>query len=180
MENEITEEEYSRIIERLNDIKQEYQSLQEMGLAVSFEELLINIQRDNFNIDKEINRSIKLFFSEMYLVDEKIKEQLKTTIQFLIADIENKELNEEVKEPIEVTSISAHFPKFQILYGTIKDELERKKANNFLKNYVETLLEEESHLQSQKRQYEKKQKGSKFKKLMLEFKKTKKEKGYSE
>ena len=154
----ITTEEYNSVLERLEEIAQEYQNLEKAGLADSFEELLIKIHRDNCKIDKEIDLLVKQFLSNLHLENDDIKTKLQATIQSLRMEIESRKLNEEIKEPVEVTSISAHFSEFKVLYDTIYDEIEKKKANNYLKNYVEMILEEESNLQAQKKQYEKQQK----------------------
>ena len=169
MKKIITEEEYNNIIGRLKSIDQEYQDFEKTGLANSFEDLLIKIHRDNFKIDEEINQSVNLFFSNLYIENDDIKAKLEATIQFLIADIESRELNEEIKEPVEVISISTHFPEFQVLYSTIKDKIERKKANVFLRKNIEMILEEESDLQNQKKQYEKQQKTLKMKAFLSKF-----------
>lgn len=170
MKNEMTKNQYELIIERLDYIKGEQANLEKIGLADSFEELLLNINRDNNKVDEKISKLLKVFLVETNIRDNQIKEKVKDTIGFLIMDLEANELTESLKEPVELVSICSHYPNFRLVYEKIKEEIERKKANNYLKDYIIKLCEEETSLQRQKFQYEKEQKGSKLKSLVLKIK----------
>ena len=78
---------------------------------------------------------------------------------------------EEQDEPLEFTSINAHYPGFQEVSTVIKDGIAKKKANNFLKEYIMNLQKEEETLQTQKNRYEKQVKKEKRKNILIKLKK---------
>lgn len=180
MKEKITEEKYQKILERLSFIAGEKLALEtlvenkkyiaHLQLANNFEELLININRNNIEIDREIERTI-LIFLENNVINEKIKQELRKMIDLYQITIEIKTPIEEQDEPLEFTSINAHYPGFQEVSTVIKDGIAKKKANNFLKEYIMNLQKEEETLQTQKNRYEKQVKKEKRKNILIKLKK---------
>lgn len=180
MKEKITEEEYQKILERLSFIAEERKTLEtlveskkyiaHLQLANNFEELLINIHRNNNEIDREIERTI-LTFLENNVINKKIKQELRKMINSYQNSLEIKTLPEEQSEPLEFTSIESHYPGFQEVSITIKDGVAKKKANNFLKEYIINLQKEDETLQIRKNIYENEIRRQKRKTILPKFKK---------
>lgn len=173
MKKQITEEEYKKALKRLKFIAEERKNLEyavenkqyiaHIALAENFEELLINLKRDNQSIDEEIKRAIKNFFSTITTTEE-IKKDIKNIIKMQITKLENTPLEDEISENmIELQTIIAHFPEFETLYSNVKDSINRKKTNNYLANYISFLEEEADTLKIVTFNYEKQQKKRKKK-----------------
>ncbi len=175
MKKQITEEEYKKALKRLKFIASERKNLEyavenkqyiaHIALAENFEELLINLKRDNQSIDEEIKRAIKNFFSTITTTEE-IKKDIKNIIKMQITKLENTPLEDEISENmIELQTIIAHFPEFETLYSNVKDSINRKKTNNYLANYISFLEKEADTLKIVTFNYEKQQKKEKRKSL---------------
>lgn len=171
MKKQITEEEYKKALKRLKFIAEERKNLEyavenkqyiaHIALAENFEELLINLKRDNQSIDEEIKRAIKNFFSTITTTEE-IKKDIKNIIKMQIIKLENTPLEDETSENmIELQTIITHFSEFETLYSNVKDSINRKKTNNYLANYISFLEEEADTLKIVTFNYEKQQKKKK-------------------
>lgn len=183
MKKEITEEEYNEALKRLKFIALERKNLEyavenkqyiaHVALAENFEELLINLTRDNQSIDEEIKRAVKRFLNTITTTEE-IKKNLKNIIKMQITKLENTSFEDEISENnVELQTIIAHFPEFEVFYNNIKDNINRKKTNNYLANYISFLEEEADSLKVVTFNYEKKQKKGKRKSLFPSIKRKK-------
>ena len=165
---QITEEEYQEILRRLNEIEAIKESLKlavkvqkykaHFPLAGNFEELLINLTRNNHEIDAKLNLVIKQFLNSI-TANKEIKKEIGMIITTQREMLEAKKEVQVTEMPAEFASITAHYPGFQQLYTTIQDEINKKHANNYLIEKVEILQSQFDTLLSKKIQYEKQNKG---------------------
>lgn len=177
MKKKITEEEYQKILERLSFIAEEEKLLETLvenkeyiahvPLANNFEKLLVNLQRNNYEIDREIENIIKLFL-EMNVTNKKIKQELKSLLELQQLSLE---ADTQTEEPLEFISIEAHYPGFQAVFAAIKDNVAKKKANNYLTEYITSLQEENESLIMRKNTYEKQIKKQNRKKILTKLSK---------
>lgn len=135
---------------------------------------MLNINRDNNKADEKISKLLKIFFVETNIRDNQIKKKVIDTISFLIMNLEINESKESLEQSKELVFLCSYYPNFRFVYEKIKEEIERKKVNNYLKDCIIKLYEEETSLKRQRFQYEKEQKGSKLKNLVLKIKNKKK------
>lgn len=182
---QITEEEYQEILRRLNEIEAIKESLKlavkvqkykaHFPLAGNFEELLINLTRNNHEIDAKLNLVIKQFLNSI-TANKEIKKEIGMIITTQREMLEAKKEVQVTEMPAEFASITAHYPGFQQLYTTIQDEINKKHANNYLIEKVEILQSQFDTLLSKKIQYEKQNKGKTTqKRKIFSFIKQKKE-----
>lgn len=165
---QITEEEYQEILRRLNEIEAIKESLKlavkvqkykaHFPLAGNFEELLINLTRNNHEIDAKLNLVIKQFLNSI-TANKEIKKEIGMIITTQREMLEAKKEVQVTEMPAEFASITAHYPGFQQLYTTIQDEINKKHANNYLIEKVEILQSQFDTLLGKKIQYEKQNKG---------------------
>lgn len=165
---QITEEEYQEILRRLNEIEAIKESLKlavkvqkykaHFPLAGNFEELLINLTRNNHEIDAKLNLVIKQFLNSI-TANKEIKKEIGMIITTQREMLEAKKEVQVTEMPAEFASITAHYPGFQQLYTTIQDEINKKHANNYLIEKVEILQSQFDILLGKKIQYEKQNKG---------------------
>ena len=182
---QITEEEYQEILRRLNEIGAIKESLKlavkvqkykaHFPLAGNFEELLINLTRNNHEIDAKLNLVIKQFLNSI-TANKEIKKEIGMIITTQREMLEAKKEVQVTEMPAEFASITAHYPGFQQLYTTIQDEINKKHANNYLIEKVEILQSQFDTLLGKKIQYEKQNKGKTTqKRKIFSFIKQKKE-----
>lgn len=182
---QITEEEYQEILRRLNEIEAIKESLKlavkvqkykaHFPLAGNFEELLINLTRNNHEIDAKLNLVIKQFLNSI-TANKEIKKEIGMIITTQREMLEAKKEVQVTEMPAEFASITAHYPGFQQLYTTIQDEINKKHANNYLIEKVEILQSQFDTLLGKKIQYEKQNKGKTTqKRKIFSFIKQKKE-----
>lgn len=181
---QITEEEYQEIIKRLDEIEAIKETLKlsvevqkykaHFPLAGNFEELLINLKRNNHEIDAKLDLAIKQFLNSI-TANKEIKKKIGMIITTQREMLETKNEIQAAEMPAEFASITAHYPGFQQIYTTMQDEINKKHANNYLMEKVEILQNQFDTLLSQKIQYEKQIKGKgKQKRKHFSFIKTKK------
>ena len=182
---QITEEEYQEILRRLNEIEAIKESLKlavkvqkykaHFPLAGNFEELLINLTRNNHEIDAKLNLVIKQFLNSI-TANKEIKKEIGMIITTQREMLEAKKEVQVTEMPAEFASITAHYPGLQQLYTTIQDEINKKHANNYLIEKVEILQSQFDTLLGKKIQYEKQNKGKTTqKRKIFSFIKQKKE-----
>ena len=144
-------------------------------LAGNFEELLINLTRNNHEIDAKLNLVIKQFLNSI-TANKEIKKEIGMIITTQREMLEAKKEVQVTEMPAEFASITAHYPGFQQLYTTIQDEINKKHANNYLIEKVEILQSQFDTLLGKKIQYEKQNKGKTTqKRKIFSFIKQKKE-----
>lgn len=163
-EKKFSEEEYQGILKQLDEIMKIREDLKtavevqrykaHFPLAEDFGELLINLIRNNHDIDREIDLAIKNFLKSLQTKKE-IKEKLSVIINYQREILEAKKELETTETPAELTSIAAHHPEFQTVYITIQDGINKKNANNYLIEQMQILQDRFDTLQIQKSEYEK-------------------------
>ncbi len=142
----INEEEYNNIINRLEEIKKEEETLKELyttkeytahiELPDNFWELLIALKRENAIIDEQL-----------LLYSKKIKTSITQKIDYrdLMILIMNNEIPPELSSKKEFIDI---FPK-------ITDLTTKRNANEFLYNFISQMINEKDLLLAKKNNYEK-------------------------
>lgn len=182
----ISEEEYQEILRQLDEIMKIREDLKtavevqrykaHFPLAEDFGELLINLIRNNHEIDREIDFTIKSFLKTLP-PNKKIKEEITEMIYARKEMLEEKKVVETTPMPKEFIAITSHYPEFETTYTLIQDGINKKNANNFLISQMQTLQERFDTLQAQKSEYEKQnsEKG-KQKRRFLSFQKSSRKK----
>lgn len=166
MKQEITEEDYKKIIDRLTFIENEKRLLETLNkegtyqahitLSASFGELIINLKRENEYLDRTIKLEKKLFLEE-FSTNKELYKMLKEKIEQLIASLSLEKPIHSIDDP-EFFVISNNYPSFLSFIERVKELTSKKSANNFLLNYIRELDEEQDSMLSQKFQYERKRK----------------------
>lgn len=162
---QISKEEYQEILKQLDEIMKIRENLKDtiksqkykahFPLTEDFQELLINLLRNNNEIDKEINLTIKNFLKTLPPNKKNIK-QIATIIYAEKERLEKKKEINLTEMPEELTSITSRYPNFQTTYISIQDSINKKNANNFLISQVKLLQSRLETLQVKKAKYKKK------------------------
>lgn len=161
-----TQEEYEMAQKRFEEIKEERDQLKNLvntdnyrahvPLGLNFEELIINLQRDNSNIDRYLNEVINNF-----LKTQDISKEHKKNLKSIFIEQSNKlgEISIDKLPEIsgELEEISEYFPDFKMLYDTILESSKRKQTNDYLINYMNDLNMEADELSIKLHKYEKEQ-----------------------
>lgn len=163
-EKKFSEEEYQEILKQLDEIMKIREDLKiavevqrykaHFPLAEDFGELLINLIRNNHDIDREIDLAIKNFLKTLP-PNKKIKDEISSIIYSRKEMLEERKEVESASMPEEFIAITSHYPKFQTTYTLIQDGINKKKANNYLIEQMQILQDRFETLQIQKSEYEK-------------------------
>ena len=177
MKKEITLEEYNHALERLEFIQSEQDLLKQIKETPNFQphikfpnsfiELIINLKKENDNLDSQINL-LKKRFLHSFSDNKKIYEKVESKLEQLIFILNNEDLNNSINTlDTELLPILNNYPTFDKLFQELKELTSKKIANNHLFNYINSLQEERDHMITVKAIYEKQQrKRSKQKKLI--------------
>lgn len=179
---QISEEEYQEILKQLDEIMKIREDLKtavevqrykaHFPLAEDFGELLINLIRNNHDIDREIDLAIKNFLKTLP-PNKKIKDEISSIIYSRKEMLEERKEVESASMPEEFIAITSRYPKFQTTYTLIQDGINKKNANNYLIEQMQILQDRFDTLQIQKSEYEKQNsEKQKQKKRFFSFPKT--------
>lgn len=161
--NLITDEEYQSIKKRIQEILdiQNDLSLTNKGhykahfpLAENFEELIINLIRNNREIDRNIKLIIKNF-TESGTTNIKTKQKLSKIIKREQEKLEQDTQFVTETTPTYFTSIASVFPEFNIVKDDILEQISKKKFNFTLIEEIKMLQNEYNELITLKTEYEK-------------------------
>lgn len=161
-EKQISYDEYLTIIDRLDYIKNEEESLQnfkEIGwnFPSSFDELVLHLKRMNESIDLDIQLAKKKFLQELNLHGEmyhKIDMKLNLFIEQTILAYQNDALS--IQTDMELLSVFSHYSSFSKFSSDIHDLASKRQANQYLLNYILEMMNEKNQLIGQKNRFEKK------------------------
>lgn len=164
MKKIFSEEEYQEILKQLDEIMKIREDLKtavevqrykaHFPLAEDFGELLINLIRNNHDIDREIDLAIKNFLKTLP-PNKKIKDEISSIIYSKKEMLEKRKEVDSASMPEEFITITSHYPKFQTTYTLIQDGINKKNANNYLIEQMQILQDRFDTLQIQKSEYEK-------------------------
>lgn len=163
--NLITDEEYQSIEKRIQEILdiQNDLTLTNNGhykahfpLAENFEELIINLIRNNREIDRNIKLIIKNF-TKSGTTNIKTKQKLSKIIKRQQEKLEQDTQSKTETTPTYFTSIASVFPEFNLVKNDILEQISKKKFNFALIKEIEMLQNEYNQLITLKTEYEKKQ-----------------------
>lgn len=178
----ISEEEYQEILKQLDEIMKIREDLKlavevqkykaHFPLSDDFGELLINLIRNNHEIDREIDLVIKNFLKTLP-PNKKTREEISSIIYSRKEILEEKNEVKTTSMPKEFIAITSQYPRFQTTYTLIQDGINKKNANNFIIEQAQRLQDRFDNLQIKKTEYEKqKNEKSKQRKKIFSFQKS--------
>ena len=154
-----TNKDYQQIISRLQEIQNQKELLKNMSesnnynahvnLPGTFEELIINLKRENIALNEKIEFENKKMLNALNKFSNPDKEIIISLINSITTSIEEHNYKLNNNNNAKLTS-----EELQKFYDAIKDLVTKIEANDFLLNQIYALQQEQDLLLSQKKDFE--------------------------